>query len=124
MNLLLAIAAGGALGSVLRYALGTAAHRLVPLNFPHGTLLVNILGSFAVGLAYVWLIQRTGASPEVRAFVIVGVLGGFTTFSSFSLETVVLATQGSYGRAALNVTLSVALCLLGTVLGIAMARQT
>ncbi len=124
MNLMLAIAAGGAIGSVLRYVLGVAVYRATPVPFPAGTLLVNVLGCLAVGLAYVWFVERAAASPELRAFVIVGVLGGFTTFSTFSLETIVLLMQQSYGRAALNVIASVGLCLLATGAGIAMARQT
>lgn len=123
MNLVLAIGVGGAFGSILRYAMSLAAHRLVATTFPIGTLVVNVLGSFAIGVLYVWLIERLGARPELRAFLIVGVLGGFTTFSSFSLETVTLLMQGGYARAVLNVAASVLLCLLGTVLGIAMGRQ-
>lgn len=124
MNLVLAIGVGGALGSILRYTLSTAAHRIVSTTFPIGTLVVNVLGSIAIGVLYVWLIERFGARPEMRAFLIVGVLGGFTTFSSFSLETVTLLMQASYGRAALNVAASVLLCLLGTLAGIALGRQT
>jgi fluoride exporter len=124
LNLVLAIGAGGALGSILRYSLGTAAQRLIVTTFPIGTFLVNAIGSFVVGVMYVWLIERVGVQPEVRAFLIVGVLGGFTTFSSFSLETVTLLMQASYGRAALNVAASVLVCLLGTALGILLGRQT
>ncbi|MGH8310242.1 MAG: fluoride efflux transporter CrcB [Steroidobacteraceae bacterium] len=121
---MLAIGVGGALGSILRYTLSTATHRIVSTTFPIGTLVVNVLGSIAIGVLYVWLIERFGARPELRAFLIVGVLGGFTTFSSFSLETVTLLMQASYGRAALNVAASVLLCLLGTLAGIALGRQT
>jgi fluoride exporter len=124
LNLVLAIGAGGALGSILRYSLTAGAHRVVVTTFPIGTLIVNVVGSFAIGILYVWLIERVGLRPEMRAFLIVGVLGGFTTFSSFSLETVTLLMQASYGRAALNVVASVLVCLLGTVLGIALGRQT
>ncbi len=123
MNLMLAIAGGGAVGSVMRYLLGAAVQRALPAPFPLGTLLVNVVGCVAVGLAYVWLIERSGAGAELRAFVIVGILGGFTTFSAFSLETIVLLLQQSYGKAALNVFASVALCILGTCAGIAMARN-
>lgn len=123
MNLVLAIGVGGALGSILRYTLSMASHRIVSTTFPIGTLIVNVLGSIAIGVLYVWLIERFGARPELRAFLIVGVLGGFTTFSSFSLETVTLLMQASYGRAALNVAASVLLCLLGTAAGIALGRQ-
>lgn len=124
MNLVLAIGVGGAIGSILRYSLALATHRMIATTFPLGTLVVNVLGSFAIGLAYVWLIERFGIRPEMRAFLIVGVLGGFTTFSSFSLETVTLLMQASYGRAVLNVVASVAVCLVGTMLGIALGRQT
>ncbi len=122
MNAILAVGAGGAVGSVLRYLLTGAVQRLAGNGFPAGTVVVNVLGSFAIGLLYVWLVERDG-SPGLRALLMVGLLGGFTTFSSFSLETVNLMMQASYGRAALNVLLSVALCIGGTMLGIALARQ-
>jgi CrcB protein len=123
VKLLLGIAAGGAIGSVMRYALSTGVHRLTGSTLPVGTLVVNVLGSFAIGVLYVLLIERFGARPEMRAFLIVGVLGGFTTFSSFSVETVSLLMQASYTRAALNVVASVSLCLGATVLGIALGRS-
>jgi CrcB protein len=122
VNAILAVGAGGAVGSVLRYLLTGAVQRLAGNGFPAGTVVVNVLGSFAIGLLYVWLVERDG-SPALRALLMVGLLGGFTTFSSFSLETVNLMMQASYGRAALNVLLSVALCIGGTMLGIALARQ-
>ncbi len=122
MNAILAVGAGGAVGSVLRYLLTGTIQRLAGHGFPAGTVVVNVLGSFAIGLLYVWLVER-GGSSGMRALLMVGLLGGFTTFSSFSLETVNLMMQASYGRAALNVLLSVALCIGGTMLGIALARQ-
>lgn len=123
MNLAVVIGAGGAVGSVLRYGLSTAVGKWLGTAFPYGTVIVNVLGSFTIGLLYVWLMERTGASGELRAFLIVGVLGGFTTFSSFSLETSVLLMQASYTRAALNIILSVSLCVGATLLGIMVARQ-
>jgi fluoride exporter len=122
MNMILAVGAGGAVGSVLRYLLTVGIQRVSGANFPAGTVVVNVLGSFAIGLLYVWLVERD-ENPALRAVLIVGLLGGFTTFSSFSLETVNLMMQASYGRAALNVLLSVGLCIGGTMLGIALARQ-
>lgn len=122
MNTLLAVGAGGAVGSVLRYAMTVGIQRVVGPSFPWGTVVVNALGSFAIGLLYVWLVER-GENTALRALLMVGLLGGFTTFSSFSLETVTLMMQASFGRAALNVLLSVGLCIGGTMLGIALARQ-
>ena len=123
MNTILAVGAGGAVGSVLRYLMTVAIHRVAGASFPVGTVVVNVLGSFAIGLLYVWLVER-GGNPAMRALLMVGLLGGFTTFSSFSLETVSLMMHASYGRAALNVLLSVGLCVGGTMLGIALARQS
>jgi CrcB protein len=115
------IAFGGALGSVARYACSTAAARWLGFGFPWGTLFVNVAGSFAIGMlaALVAADGRPALGPDARAFLMIGVLGGFTTFSSFSLETLELARAGALGAAALNVVLSVALCLFGVWLGFA-----
>ena len=123
MNIAVAVGAGGAVGSVLRYALSSVVVRAMGSAFPYGTVLVNVIGSFVIGLLYVWLMERVGARPELRAFLIVGVLGGFTTFSSFSLETVTLLMQESYTKAVANVVVSVLLCIACTWLGILLARQ-
>jgi CrcB protein len=123
VNIALAVGAGGAVGSVLRYTLTNAVVRAVGTAFPYGTVLVNVIGSFVIGIMYVWLMERMGARPELRAFLIVGVLGGFTTFSSFSLETVTLLMQESYTKAVANVVVSVLLCVGCTWLGIQLARQ-
>jgi CrcB protein len=123
VNIAVAVGAGGAVGSVLRYTLTTTVVRAVGTAFPYGTVLVNVLGSFVIGLLYVWLMERVGARPDLRAFLIVGVLGGFTTFSSFSLETVTLLMQESYTKAVVNVVASVLLCVFCTWLGIQVARQ-
>lgn len=124
MNVWLAIGAGGAIGSVLRYGLAMGVQRWAGSAFPLGTVIVNILGSFTIGLLYVWLIERMGAPYALRLFLIVGVLGGFTTFSSFSLETVTLMMESNYLYALLNVVGSIGLCLLGTRFGMALARLT
>ena len=123
LTLLTAVAAGGALGSVLRYLLGLGAHTLLGRGFPWGTLLVNVIGAFAVGVLYALLVERHEAAPLWRALFITGLLGGFTTFSAFSLETLLLHDHGETFRAALNVFLNVTLCLVFAWLGLNLARQ-
>lgn len=123
MTNLIYIAAFGAIGSVLRYGTTNAVHLLGARGFPYGTLSVNIIGSILIGLVYVILYERTGAAPEWRLALITGLLGGFTTFSAFSLETVQLFQGGQPGKAVLNIALSVCLCLIGCWLGIITARK-
>jgi len=118
-----AIALGGALGSVLRYLLASAVQGVTGRQFPLGTLSVNVLGCLLIGFVYVWMLERTAASVPVRAFWMIGVLGGFTTFSSFSLETLNLIVEAAYGRALANAVLSVVLCLCATWLGVLVGRQ-
>ena len=124
MNMILLVALGGALGSIARYLMASRIQTATGWNFPLGTVLVNILGCFLIGILYVLLVARPDPRHELRALLITGVMGGFTTFSSFSLETVTMAMNGNYGGATLNVVVSVVACLVGTVLGIALARIT
>ena len=113
------VALGGALGSVARYACSVGAVRWLGPSFPWGTLFVNVTGSFTIGLlaALVASDGRPLLGADARAFLLVGVLGGFTTFSSFSLETLNLARSGALGPAILNVAGSVALCLAAVSIG-------
>lgn len=123
MNQVMAIAVGGALGSVLRYWLSTGVHAWLGRGFPYGTLAVNVLGCFVMGLLFVLLVERFAESPALRAGLLIGVLGGFTTFSSFSIETFNLIEQGAMAKAAANMAASLILCVGATWSGVILARQ-
>ena len=122
MNTILAIAAGGALGAVGRYCVQSLTLRLFDAGFPLGTLSVNVLGSLAMGFLAHWFLSR-GVAPEWRSFFLIGGLGAFTTFSTFSLDAVGLYERGEPGQALLYVALSVVLSLAGLVLGLWLARN-
>ncbi len=123
MNQVLAIAGGGALGALLRYWVSNGVYLLTGRDFPYGTLVVNVLGSLLMGFLYIWLLERTLASAATRAFLVIGLLGAFTTFSTFSIETLNLMEAGQMGRALLNVLMSVVLCVGAAALGVMLARQ-
>ena len=95
MTNLLWVAAGGAIGVSLRHLVGTASLRILGSAFPWGTLFVNVFGSLLMGLFIAWLTKRTGTSNELRLFFATGVLGGFTTFSAFSLDVVNMVERGA-----------------------------
>ena len=117
------VAVGGAIGSVGRFWLAGAVSRLTGAYYPWGTILINILGSCLIGwLAGIAVIGRVQNTESLRAFAMVGVCGGFTTFSSFSLQTVELLREGHPWGAAANVAVSVCLCLTATVFGLWLAR--
>lgn len=119
MTAYLWIAIGSALGGVSRYALSVLAAQWFGESFPWGTLIVNVTGSLTIGF-FATLTGPDGrilASPDIRRFVMVGVLGGYTTFSAFSLQTLGLVQGGEAGRAGLNVLASVALCLASVWIG-------
>lgn len=123
MNQVLAIAGGGALGALLRYWASTGVYALTGRAFPYGTLFVNVLGSLLIGFLYVWLLERMSGGVALRAFLLIGVLGSFTTFSTFSLETLNLIEAGQPGRAAMNMLVSVVICVAAAALGVQTARQ-
>ena len=113
------IALGGAIGSVARYAVAGAIARGVDEVFPWGTLIVNITGCFVIGLFAALTAPggRVAASQDARLFFMVGICGGYTTFSSFSLQTLMLARNDDMARASANVAASVIFCLVGVWLG-------
>ena len=123
MNHILAIAAGGALGSVLRFLASSWTYSRLGSDFPYGTLLVNVLGSLVMGFLYTLLVERSALDPIWRAGLVVGVLGGFTTFSAFSMETVNLIAGGELPKALVNILASVGLCLTATWIGVISGRQ-
>ena len=116
------IAAGSALGGVSRYLVGGLIQRALNSGFPAGTLVVNLTGSFLLGLFLRYAVDSPAITPEVRAFLTVGFCGGYTTFSTFSYETLALLENGEYGRAGLYAVLSVVLALAATALGFMLAR--
>jgi len=119
----LLVALGGAIGSVLRYAVALAAVAWVGPGFPWGTLTVNVLGCFIVGLvAELATGGLVGISPGVRVFLVTGICGGFTTFSSFGLETLQLTRDGALGAAFAYVAGSLVLGLVAVYAGIIAAR--
>jgi len=114
------VALGGAIGAMLRYAAGLCVMRVASSGIPLGVLSVNVLGSFAMGAFTVYSFHR--GLQHLNPFVMTGVLGGFTTFSAFSLEAFTLYERGQIAAAGLYVGLSVALSLLGLGLGVLIAR--
>ncbi len=123
MNQVLAIAAGGAVGSVLRFWMSTWVHSFAGRSFPYGTLTVNVLGCLAMGFLFVLFVDRLSDNAVLRAGILIGVLGGFTTFSSFSIETFNLIEQGAWLKAVVNMTGSLLLCVGATWVGVILGRQ-
>jgi len=122
MDMILVVGAGGGVGAVLRYLASGAVYRWTSSDFPYGTLAVNVLGSLLLGFIVQLAESRTGPGPLMKMFLTVGLCGGFTTFSTFSLETMKLFMEGSYLAAAANAAGSVLLCLFGVWLGVLLAR--
>ena len=123
MNQVLAIAAGGAVGSVLRFWMSTWVHSFAGRTFPYGTLTVNVVGCLAMGFLFVLFVDRLSDNNVLRAGILIGVLGGFTTFSSFSIETLNLIEQGAWIKAVANMTGSLLLCVGATWIGVILGRQ-
>ena len=123
MNQVLAIAVGGAAGAVLRFWTSSLVHARLGQDFPYGTLVVNVLGSLLMGFLYILLLERLSLGPEWRAVLLIGLLGAFTTFSTFSIETLNLIEAGFLLRAGVNIVASVVLCIMAVWLGVMLGRQ-
>ncbi len=123
MTQLIAIATGGAAGALLRFWVSSGVYQLLGRGFPYGTLAVNVLGSLAMGFLYVLLLERSTVTPELRGAVLIGFLGAFTTFSTFSIETLNLIEQAELFKAGLNMLLSVSACIVACWFGLVIGRQ-
>lgn len=123
MKQLLAIAAGGAIGAMLRYGVSNGVYAMFGRGFPYGTLAVNVLGSLLMGALFVLFLERVTLDIVWRAAILIGGLGAFTTFSTFSIETLNLVEEGQVGLALANALLSVILCVGAAWVGVVLARQ-
>ena len=121
MNILM-IGAGGFFGAILRYLVSGWAHRMAGTSFPYGTLTVNVLGSFLLGFFFIIAQERFMISPQIRSFIAIGLLGAFTTYSTYSFESIMLLKEAMYILATLNITLNLVLGLFAVWLGMTLAR--
>ena len=122
MKLIACIALGGALGAVGRYLVVAGAAACLGAGFPYGTITVNVLGSFAMGALVEFSVQTWSPSPELKAFLIVGLLGAFTTFSAFSADVVALYGRGALLAAGAYIVVSVVLSIAGLFAGVGAVR--
>ena len=118
----IAIAFGGAIGAVSRYWLYSAVQRLHDSGFPLGTFVVNVLGSFLIGVFFVLLAEKAQIAEQWRPIIVVGFLGGLTTFSTFSLDALLLFEQGHYNTALFYIISSIVLCLIVAFAGMQLTR--
>ena len=123
LKTILLIAVGGALGAVMRFLSQVTVYELVGRSFPYGTLFVNVTGSFLMGLLSIFLVEKFNLGAEWHMAILIGVLGSFTTFSTFSIETLVLFEQGDMFKALTNIMLSVTLCIGAVWTGAYFAKQ-
>ncbi len=120
-SLILAVGAGGFIGAILRFSGSYYIGKLLGASFPYGTLGVNILGSFIIGFLALYFEQTI--APNMKALMVTGMLGALTTFSTFSLETVLILQQSLYLKAFLNITLNIILTLSATILGMILFKR-
>jgi CrcB protein len=123
MNKILLIGLGSGLGGILRYSLSSFVHTFFNRSFPYGTLVVNSIGCFLMGFLFILIFERFDNHEHFHAFFLIGLLGGFTTFSAFSIETLHLFENNQMLHASLNVFGSVILCLGLTWFGMLLAKQ-
>ena len=116
------ISLGAIVGANLRYLVGSLAAKYMSASIPYGTFIVNVTGSFIIGLFLAWTTERVLADPHWRLLIVVGFCGAYTTFSSYSFETITLLEHGSFAVATLNFLFNNIFCLLATIAGIALAR--
>lgn len=115
---------GAGLGGLLRYWVANSVYLITGRQFPYGTLVVNVSGCFLMGLLYILILERfDGIGPSLRAFLLIGLLGGYTTFSSFSIETLNLLENGALLGGCLNIILSIVICMLAVWLGVLGGKQ-
>jgi len=123
-----AIMFGGSLGALMRYLISTTVNEMISgklgVNFPFGTLVVNILGSFAMGFLAMWLVENFDLNPLLRLAIFVGFLGAFTTFSTFSMDTLNLFESGLPFRALLNMVINVSFTVIAVWLGVLLGKHT
>ena len=122
MEVVLVVGFGGAVGAILRWWVGVFMNYLLAPAFV-GTLVVNLVGSFMIGLLLIWFQGRLPISDVLRTGILVGLLGGFTTYSAFSMEAVNMMMAGLYGRASAYVVVTVVVCLMGTWAGVMLGRS-
>ena len=121
LSLIMAVALGGSIGAVLRFVISFYVNKLAGTSFAYGTLGVNVLGSFIIGFLVLYFEQTI--SPNLKAMLITGMLGALTTFSTFSLETVMMLQQSLYTKAFLNITLNIIFTLSATILGMMLFKK-
>jgi len=124
LNNTMLIFIGAGIGGVLRYWISSGIYLLVGRQFPTGTLVVNVSGCLLMGLLFVLTLERSSEfAPQLRALLLIGLLGGYTTFSSFSIETVNLFESGRWLAAAMNILLNTGICVIATWIGIIGGRN-
>ena len=116
------IATGGALGAMTRFLALSSTTALLGNDFPYGTLIVNVMGSFFAGILSMLILDKSGFSMQIQSLLIIGFLGAFTTFSTFSVDTITLIQNAEWLKVMMNIFLNLSLCLLATFLGIYLVR--